>query len=83
MKRKNKGIELSALKGKMRENKVTYRELAEDIDMSVSALNSKLNGFTPFNLDEAAKVINRLEISPNEIMRYFFPAMLRNASKAG
>lgn len=77
----NKNIELAALKGLMRQNKVTYRALAKDIGMSLNALNSKLNGHTSFNLDEAAKIIDHLDIDKDDIIKYFFPSMLRNATK--
>ncbi len=81
--KRNKYAELSALKGKMRENKITYRELSKDVGISLNALNSKLNGYTPFNLDEAAKIVDRLDIDSEDIVRYFFPTMLRNVIKVG
>lgn len=78
--KKNNKTELSALKGKMREEKVTYRMLSKDVEMSLNALNAKLNGYTSFTLDEAAKVIDRLGISSEEIVKYFFPSLLQNAT---
>ncbi len=78
---REKCVELSALKGLMREHKVTYRVLAKDIGMSLNALNSKLNGYSSFNLEEAEKIINYLKIKDEEIVKYFFPFTLRNATK--
>lgn len=74
-------IELSALKGRLKEEGITYRELSKDIELSLNALNSKINGYTPFTLSEAAKIIERLDIHHDDVVKYFFPSMLQNATK--
>lgn len=79
--KKNKYVELTALKGRMREEKTTYRILSKDVGLSLNALNSKLNGHTSFNLEEASRIVDVLKINPEEITKYFFPTMLRKATK--
>lgn len=69
--------ELNALKGKMRENKMTYRELSLYTGISLNALNAKLNGYSVFNLNEVVKIIEVLEIEPENINKYFFPFILK------
>ncbi|WP_201800589.1 helix-turn-helix domain-containing protein [Defluviitalea raffinosedens] len=73
--------ELVALKGKIREQKQSYRTLGKEIGMSVDALNNKINGYSIFNLDEVNKIVEALHIDPSEILKIFFPEMLRNATK--
>lgn len=69
--------ELTALKGLMREKAFTYRGLAREIEVSVNALNNKINGYSSLNTEEIIKLIDILAINPEEINRYFFPGLLR------
>lgn len=69
--------ELLALKGRMREKNTTYRGLSKRIGISLNTLNSRLNGHSVFNIDEVNDIAMELEIEPSEIVRYFFPHMLR------
>ena len=64
--------ELVELKGLLREKKITYEALAEKIKMSLSALSDKINGKAVFDLIEANKIIDLLEIPPQKINVYFF-----------
>ena len=75
--------ELLAIKGKMREKKVTYRELARKIGMSTNTLNSRLNGYSVCDIEEVNDIAIELGIGPNEIVKYFFPSMLRNETNFG
>ncbi|NYB73895.1 DUF739 family protein [Sedimentibacter hydroxybenzoicus DSM 7310] len=73
--------EFSALKGRLREESISYRALSKDIEMSLNALNSKLNGYTPFTANEILRIANRLDLLSDEVVKYFFPSMLQNATK--
>lgn len=72
--------ELNSLKGLITERKYTYRRLAKDADISLSALNDKLNGYTVFDTEELSRLVQVLDINHNDIIRYFFPTMLQNVS---
>ncbi|WP_245570834.1 DUF739 family protein [Anaerovorax odorimutans] len=73
--------ELKALKGKIREEGESYRSLSIKIPMGSNTLSDKINGFALFNSDEIYRVSELLNIQPEEIIRYFFPSMIRNATK--
>lgn len=79
--KKKKYFELLSLKGLLCEKKFSYRKLAGEIGMSVDALNNKINGYSIFDTEEVHKIVNTLEIDPNDIVKYFFPSMLRNVTK--
>lgn len=72
--------ELRALKGKMREENKTYRLLSQETGMSVDAINNKLNGYSPIDSDDVELFVKALNIEPSNIILYFFPQMLRNAT---
>lgn len=73
--------ELSALKGRIREMKSSYRILSEKIGCSTNTLYLMLNGFYAPSGEYVEKIASELEINPNDVVRYFFPNMLRNAIK--
>lgn len=72
---------LNSLKGKIREENENYRSLSKKTGISVNALNNKLNGYSVFDMREVSIIVEMLNINPNEIIKYFFPQMLRNATK--
>lgn len=74
--------ELNALKGKLREEGISYRVLSNDVNISLNALNAKLNGDSIFNTDEVERVAKRSNIPPEDYIKYFFPRLLRNATKS-
>ncbi|MDU4480267.1 DUF739 family protein [Clostridium sp.] len=80
MKKRNYEI-LNALKGKIREENKNYRSLSKETGISVNALNNKLNGYSVFDMREISIIVEKLNIEPDEIIKYFFPQMLRNAIK--
>lgn len=80
MKKRNYEV-LNALKGKIREENKNYRSLSKEIGISVNALNNKLNGYSVFDMREVSIVVEKLNIQPNDIIKYFFPQMLRNATE--
>lgn len=82
MKKRNYDV-LNALKGKIREENESYRSLSKKTGISVNALNNKINGYSIFDMEEVSLMVEHLKINPNEIAKYFFPQMLRNASKNG
>lgn len=73
--------ELKALKGKIRESDSNYRELARRIGMSPATLSDKINGYSVFDTEEVNLIVSELRIEPTEIIKFFFPHMLRNATK--
>lgn len=79
MKKKNYEV-LNALKGKIREENEHYRSLSLKTGISVNALNNKLNGYSVFDTKEVCTIIEHLNINPNDIIKYFFPHMLRNVA---
>lgn len=72
--------DLRALKGLLKEKNINYESLAKNTGISISALNNKLNGYTVFNTNEVDAIVAYLQISPADIVLYFFPHMLRNAT---
>ncbi|CAI3207750.1 DUF739 family protein [Clostridium neonatale] len=80
MKKRNYEI-LNALKGKIREENKNYRSLSKETGISVNSLNNKLNGYSVFDMREISIIVEKLNIEPDEIIKYFFPQMLRNAIK--
>ena len=70
--KKRKYGEMKALKGLIKRKNISYRKLAEEMDMSLDAINNKMNGYTAFNLYEAEKIIEILGIRENEVNKYFF-----------
>ena len=78
--KKKKYEVLNALKGKIREENEHYRSLSLKTRMSVNALNNKLNGYSVFDTKEVSTLIEHLNINPNDIIKYFFPQVLRNVA---
>ena len=71
--KKRKYPELTALKGRIREKKTSYRRLAVDLGIAVNTLSDKINGFYPFTGPEIEKIAEILDISPKDIANYFMP----------
>lgn len=81
MKKRNYEV-LNALKGKIKEENENYRSLSEKTGISLNALNNKLNGYSVFNMQEVSVIVEKLNIEPNDIIKYFFPQLLRNVTRA-
>jgi transcriptional regulator with XRE-family HTH domain len=60
------------LKRKMKEEGITYAELADEIGMGVNTLSDKLNGKSSFNIDEVQRIMKVLKIKNSEVPHYFF-----------
>ena len=70
-KMKRKYEVLNTLKGKIREENENYRSLSKKTGISVNALNNKLNGYSVFDMREVSIIVDKLNIKPNEIIKYF------------
>lgn len=70
--REKKCRELVELKGLMREKKITYQEMADYLQIALSAFCNKINGISIFDIVEANKISKKLEICKNNIHIYFF-----------
>lgn len=53
------------LRGKLAEAGMTQRDLAHAMFISTNALNRKINGVSPFTVDEALKICKILSITDN------------------
>ena len=71
------------LKGKMTERHVSQAELAKCLGITVQALNAKLNGRSPFILEEVVKITDILSLDdPVDIFfRPTVPKMQRNINE--
>ena len=59
------------LKGKLYEKQKTYRDMAEVLKISVTAVNNKMNGKTEFDCAEACIIKNWLPLSDKESIDIF------------
>ena len=72
--REKKYEEMTNLKKLIKRKNISYRKLAEDMQMSLNAINNKLNGYTVFNIYEAEKTVTaNLLINDN---RFSSPILL-------
>ena len=71
-----KMVGLQGLKAHMRYNNVPQRELAEDIGVTLTTLNTKLNGKSDFSGPEMIAIGERLGLDGNQMLRYFFTDFL-------
>lgn len=62
---------LSKLKGRIREKNQSYRSISEMVGMSLSTFNKKVNGNGAFDIIEASKIADILDIPPEEIRLFF------------
>ena len=62
---------LERLKGRIKDRNMSYSSLANDIGISLSAFNNKINGRSAFDIVEAGALSSVLDISPEDIV-YFF-----------
>lgn len=80
MKKQVRYYDLRALKGLLKEKNINYELLSKDTNISISALNNKLNGYSVFDTNEVDRIVAYLQINPEDIIIYFFPQMLRSAT---
>lgn len=67
-----KRYELTALKGLLREKKVTYKEIANVIRKTERVFSNKINGYCGFDAFEVDEIAEYLGINPTDIVKYFF-----------
>lgn len=61
-------MNLSKLRGVLAEKRITQRELAEKMELSVKSVNEKLNGKVSFTVEEANKISKILELKNPELI---------------
>ena len=76
-------MELAELKAIMRYKDISQRELAEVLGVTKSTFNEKINGVggREFLTSEINAIGTHLDLTPDEVIQYFFPDILRNARK--
>lgn len=77
--RKASGVNLTELKGKIRSEGTSYKELAKELGVSITTLSDKINGSSKreFKISEISKLCRILNIESAEIQKYFFKTKLR------
>lgn len=68
----NKGVEMMALKGLLRERKITYGMMAGKMGLSTRSFSQGINGCPPFDVFEAKKISEYFKFTPGEVNRYIF-----------
>ncbi|CEN81416.1 MULTISPECIES: helix-turn-helix domain-containing protein [Paraclostridium] len=64
-------MKLDKVKGKLRENNITYDEFSSMIGMSVTTFNNKINGKNRFYIDEIKKISKILNFTDEEKIDIF------------
>lgn len=64
-------MNIPMLKGKLYERKKTYKDLAEALNISVTAVNNKMNGRTEFDCAEACIIKKWLPLTNEESINIF------------
>lgn len=64
-------MNLDKVKGRLRENKITYDELSSMIGISVTTFNNKINGKQRFYIDEISKISEILNLTDEEKIDIF------------
>lgn len=59
------------LKVKLLEKKLTYKDCASAIGISVTAFNNKVNGTSKFYIEEASVLSEKLELTKDEKIDIF------------
>lgn len=67
-------MDYSALYGRMKQMGVTQKRLADMLNINANTLHLKLKGEYPFKTAEIAAISKALNITQDEIGRYFFSA---------
>lgn len=64
-------MKLNRVKGKLKENNITYSKLSSMIGISTATLNDKMNGKRKFYIDEIKKISNILNFTDEEKIDIF------------
>jgi len=73
--------ELLKLKGKITEKNETIKSVAKKAGMSRNTLGNKLDGKTSFTIAEIYKISDILDISSEEVVKYFFTDWSQNENQ--
>lgn len=65
-------MNLNKLKGKLREQSQTYSSAGKALGISTQTFSNKINGHIEFNVEEANRLAELLEMSPTEKLTIFF-----------
>ncbi|KLU66715.1 hypothetical protein DEAC_c13830 [Desulfosporosinus acididurans] len=79
-KKQQKYLELSALKGLIREKKSSYDKLSTELGITTNNFCDKINGFQLFDVKEVDTLSDLLDIKQTELNRYFFPHKLSGST---
>lgn len=71
-------MKLEKLKGLLVEHKKTYADLAELLGVSITTINSKMNGKTQFDVVEATMISDWLELDCSSRVDIFLHNNLHN-----
>lgn len=77
----NKGFEMAALKGYLREKEVTYSVVAGIAGLSVKAFSQRINGHLSFNVTELEKISEHLNFNAQDVERYFFAVTAKRKNR--
>ena len=70
--KKQKAPELKELKKLLHRKNISYKHLSKRLNISVDAVNNKLNGYTLFNSIEILKISQFLNIEKGNIFKFFW-----------
>ena len=70
--KKQKAPELKELKKLLHRKNISYKRLSKRLNISVDAVNNKLNGYTLFNSIEILKISQFLNIEKGNIFKSFW-----------
>ncbi len=70
--KKQKAPEIKELKKLLHRKNISYKRLSKRLNISVDAVNNKLNGYTLFNSIEILKISQFLNIEKGNIFKYFW-----------
>lgn len=68
----DKMLNVSKVRGRMAELKVTQKDVATALGIAVPTASQKLNRVRPMNLDEAEKLAGLLKLEDGQFGEYFF-----------
>lgn len=71
MKKDKKYPTLNKIKGRITERGESYRSVSQKTGISLNSLSNKINGYSLFDLNEAANICAVLDIPQNEIANFF------------
>lgn len=81
MGKKRRYVELNALKGLIREKKLSYEKVAAHVGIATNTFSDKVNGFNALSAPEMEVIAEVLEMDPEHVARYFMPTYLTRCCK--